>query len=57
MKLELTKDEQQQLMACIEAAVKASPNSLQAAAVLLPLAARIQQLKEEESADKPDAGV
>ena len=57
MKLELTSQERDQLMACIESAVKTAPNSLQAAAVLLPLAARIQQLKEEESADKPDAGV
>ena len=48
MKLELTKDEQSQLMACIEAAVKSSPNSLQAAAVLLPLAAKIQALKDED---------
>lgn len=51
MKLELTKDEQQQLMACIESAVKTAPNSLQVAAVLLPLAAKIQQLKEEDASD------
>lgn len=48
MKLELTKDEQQQLMVCIEAAVKSSPNSLQAAAVLLPLAQKISQLKDDD---------
>ena len=48
MTLELTKDEQSQLMACIESAVKTAPNSLQAAAVLLPLAAKIQALKEED---------
>jgi len=54
MKLELTKEEQQQLMACIEAAVKTSPNSLQAASVLLPLAAKIQALAEAEDA-KPNA--
>ena len=55
MNLTITKDEQSQLMACIEAAVKASPNSLQAAAVLLPLAARIQALKEDDG--NTDAGV
>lgn len=53
MKLELTKEEQQQLMACIEAAVKTAPNSLQAAAVLMPLAAKIQSLAEVEDA-KPN---
>jgi hypothetical protein len=51
MKLEITKDEQQQLMACIEAAVKSSPSSLQAAAMLLPLAQKISQLKEEDAID------
>ena len=51
MKLELSKDEQQQLLACIEAAVKAAANSLQAAAILLPLASKIQQLSEEPKAD------
>jgi len=55
MNLSLSKDEQAQLLACIEAAVKHSPNSLQAAAVLLPLAAKIQQLTEASNADKPDA--
>lgn len=48
MKLEITKEEQSQLMSCIEAAVKASPNSLQAASVLLPLAVKIQGLSEED---------
>jgi len=48
MQLEITKDEQQQLMACIEAAIKSSPSSLQAAAMLLPLAQKISQLKEED---------
>lgn len=50
MKLELTKEEQQQLMACIEAAVKTAPNSLQAASVLMPLAVKIQSLTEVEDA-------
>lgn len=49
MTLELTKDEQQQLLACIEAAVKTAQNSLQAASILLPLAAKIQQLSESEA--------
>ena len=48
MNLTITKDEQQQLMACIESAVKTAPNSLQAAAVLLPLAAKIQALKDDD---------
>ena len=48
MKLELTSQERDQLMACIESAVKTAPNSLQAAAVLLPLAAKIQNLKDDD---------
>jgi len=55
MNLSLSKDEQAQLLACIEAAVKHSPNSLQAAAVLLPLAAKIQALKEDDG--NADVGV
>lgn len=51
MKLELTKEEQQQLMACIEAAVKAAANSLQAAAILLPLASKIQALGDQKEAE------
>jgi hypothetical protein len=51
MKLEVSKDEQQQLLACIEAAVKAASNSLQAAAILLPLASKIQQLSEDQKGD------
>jgi len=45
MNLEITKEEQQQLLACIEAAVRSAPNSLNAAALLLPLAQRIAQLQ------------
>ena len=55
MNLSLSKDEQQQLLACIEATVKHRPNSLQAAAVLLPLAAKIQQLTEDKDAGNADA--
>ena len=51
MTLEITKEEQQQLMACIESAVKSSQNSLEAASVLLPLAVKIQSLKEESDGD------
>jgi hypothetical protein len=45
MNLEISKEEQQQLMACLDLAVK--NGGLQAASVLLPLAAKIQALKDE----------
>lgn len=48
MKLEITKEEQSLLMAALESAVKNSPNSLQSASVLLPLAIKVQDCKEEE---------
>jgi len=53
MHLELTKEEQQQLMAVLDLAVK--QGGLQAASVLLPLAAKIQQLKDESDAGNTDA--
>ena len=53
MHLEITKEEQQQLMACLDLAVK--QGGLQAASVLLPLAAKIQQLKDESDAGNTDA--
>jgi hypothetical protein len=53
MNLEITKEEQQQLMACLDLAVK--NGGLQAASVLLPLAAKIQQLKDESDAGNTDA--
>jgi hypothetical protein len=53
MQLEITKEEQQQLMACLDLAVK--NGGLQAASVLLPLAAKIQQLKDESDAGNTDA--
>ena len=53
MTVELTKEEQQQLMACLDLAVK--QGGLQAASVLLPLAAKIQQLKDETDAGHTDA--
>jgi hypothetical protein len=53
MQLEITKEEQQQLMACLDLAVK--NGGLQAASVLLPLAAKIQQLKDESDARNTDA--
>jgi hypothetical protein len=54
MNLEITKEEQQQLMACLDLAVK--NGGLQAASVLLPLAAKIQQLKDESDGNA-DTGV
>ncbi len=54
MNLEITKEEQQQLMACLDLAVK--NGGLQAASVLLPLAAKLQALKEETDGNA-DAGV
>jgi hypothetical protein len=54
MQLEISKEEQQQLMACLDLAVK--NGGLQAASVLLPLAAKIQALKEETDGNA-DAGV
>jgi hypothetical protein len=54
MQLEITKEEQQQLMACLDLAVK--QGGLQAASVLLPLAAKIQALKDESNGNS-DAGV
>lgn len=56
MVLEINKDEQQQLLACIEVAVKTAQNSLQAASLLLGLAAKIQALKDDTDG-KPDSGV
>lgn len=48
MKLEITKEEQQQLMAALDVAVKSAQNSLQTASILLPLAQRISELKDKE---------
>jgi hypothetical protein len=48
MILEITKDEQIQLLACIESAVRSAPNALQAASLLMPLAQKIDQLKEDD---------
>lgn len=48
MKLEITKEEQQQLMAALDVAVKSAQNSLQTASVLLPLAQKISELKDKE---------
>ena len=53
MQLGITKEEQQQLMTCLDLAVK--QGGLQAASVLLPLAAKIQQLKDESDAGNTDA--
>lgn len=50
MNLEITKEEQQQLLACIDTAIKAAQSSLQTASVLLPLAAKINNLTASEEA-------
>lgn len=47
--IQLTDEERNTLLACIEAAVKHAPNSLQAAASLLPLAQKIAQAKPDET--------
>lgn len=48
MKLEITKEEQQQLLACIDAAIKASQSSLQTASALMPLAVKINNLADSD---------
>lgn len=52
--------ELQNIMAALESAVKHAPNSLQASAVLLPLAAKIQdalqQAQQPEPAPVPEPG-
>jgi multidrug efflux pump subunit AcrA (membrane-fusion protein) len=48
MIIEITKDEQVQLLACIESAIRSANNALQAAAILLPLAEKIGEAKEED---------
>lgn len=48
MKLEISKEEQQHLMAALDVAVKSAQNSLQTASILLPLAQRISDLKEKD---------
>lgn len=50
MILDITAKEQEQLLACIESAVRSAPNALQAAELLLPLAIKISKLKEEPQA-------
>lgn len=42
MQIDISKEEQQQLIACIEMAIKHAPNSLQVAALLIPLAMKLQ---------------
>jgi hypothetical protein len=52
MNLEINKEEQKQLMAALDVAVKSSQNSLQTAQILLPLANKISALTDKK--DKPD---
>lgn len=47
MIISITNEEQQQLLACIESAIRSAPNTLQAAAILLPLATKIGEAKEQ----------
>lgn len=47
MNLEINKEEQQQLMAALDVAVKSAQNSLQTANILLPLASKISALTDE----------
>jgi hypothetical protein len=54
MNLEITQQEQQQLLACIESAIKSAPSSLQAAALLLPLAQHISELREQDATNAND---
>lgn len=46
MQLEIDSKEQEQLLACIDASVKAAQSSLSAASILLPLAVKIQKLSQ-----------
>ena len=47
MNLEINKEEQKQLMAVLDVAVKSSQNSLQTAQILLPLYVKISSLTGE----------
>lgn len=49
MKLEISKEEQQQLLAALDVAVKSAQSSLQTASILLPLAQKVSELKEKET--------
>jgi len=48
MLLELSEQEKQTLLECLNIAVKQAPNALAAASQLLPLAAKISQLVPEQ---------
>lgn len=55
--LHLDANELQNLMAALESAVKHAPNSLQASAVLLPLAAKVQNaMQQTQQEPVPVAG-
>ena len=49
MTIEITQEEQQQLIACIEMAIKHAPNSLQVAAMLIPLATKLSEANNVSS--------
>lgn len=48
MKLDITKDEQRLLLMAMESAIKNSNDSLQAASIFLPLAAKVQAAADSE---------
>ena len=52
MNLEINKEEQQQLMAALDVAVKSAQNSLQTANILLPLASKISALTDETAVEE-----
>ena len=54
MELTINKEEQQQLLSCIDVAIKSAQNSLQTASVLLPLASKISLLKDDEEEKTDD---
>jgi hypothetical protein len=49
MQIEITQEEKQQLIACIEMAIKHAPNSLQTAALLIPLAKKLSEANDVSS--------
>jgi len=55
--LHLDANELQNLMAALESAVKHAPNSLQASAVLLPLAAKVQSVMQQVQQESVPATV
>jgi hypothetical protein len=57
MILELNENERQIALACFDAAIKHAANSMQVAAIVLPLAAKLQALKEDEKDGNSNPGI